>query len=410
MSEALSPSSKTDCAVVGAGPAGMILAFLLARQGIGVTLLEAHQDLERDFRGDTIHPSTLELMDRLGLADRLHQLPHCRLSRIVIASRQGRTTMVDFRRLKSKFPYIMIMSQGIFLQFLAEEAAKFPSFQLVRGANVNELLEDSGQITGVAWQGPDSERHALQAGLTVAADGRFSRIRKLAGFEPERFAPPMDVLWFRVPRLPTDNVEELSGVIHIGGGHFAVLFDRPGDEWQVGYVIIKGSYSEVTAAGIESLHQAMIELVPALADRIRKLTDFKAFTVLSVDSSRIPQWHRPGLFLIGDAAHVMSPVGGIGIQYAVQDAVEAARQLGPALKAGHVSEELLAGIQKKREKAVRRAQTFQRFMQEQIVAQALQKDKPFRLPLAIRMIQKIPGLRNLPAHFIGRGFHPARLP
>jgi 2-polyprenyl-6-methoxyphenol hydroxylase-like FAD-dependent oxidoreductase len=388
----------------------MILSYLLARQGVDVTLLEAHQDLDREFRGDTIHPSTLELMDRLGLADRLHQLPHKRLHGITVATPHDRTTMVDFRRLRSKYPYIMIMSQGVFLQFLADEAGKFESFRLIRGANVNELVERDGLVTGVRYQGPDSQVHQVDAELTVAADGRFSRIRKLAGFEPEKFAPPMDVLWFRLPRCATDDGEKDSGVLHIGGGHFAVLFDRPNDEWQVGFAILKGSFAEVKHQGIEALRQAIAELIPAFADRVNQISDFKQFTVLSVEVSRIPRWHRPGLLLIGDAAHVMSPVGGIGIQYAVQDAVETARQLGPALRTGNVSDGMLADVQKVREKAVRKAQMFQRFMQEQIVVQALQKNKPFRLPLVLRVILRIPGLRNIPAHIIGRGFHPARLP
>jgi 2-polyprenyl-6-methoxyphenol hydroxylase-like FAD-dependent oxidoreductase len=399
---------RTACCVVGAGPAGTVLSLLLARRGIDVALLEAHRDLDRDFRGDTIHPSTLELIDQLGLAERLHAMPHRRLETISIATQSGRVTPVDFRRLNSRFPYMMIMPQGTFLEFLAEEASRFKNFRLLRNANVQELLAETGVVQGVRYQGADSKTHDVRAGLTVACDGRFSRLRKLAGFEVERFAPPMDVLWVRLPRHPDDDPRMLSGVIHIGGGHFGVLFDRPNDEWQIGYAILKGSFAELKSAGIASLQQGLADLVPALADRVNLIDDFKKVTILSVEVSRIRKWHKPGLLLLGDAAHVMSPVGGIGIQYAVQDAVAAANALAAPLQAGPVDEEVLAAIQACREPAVRKAQNFQRVLQQRIVAQALSK-KGFRLPLPARVLLSLPVLRGIPTRIIGHGFHPVRL-
>jgi 2-polyprenyl-6-methoxyphenol hydroxylase-like FAD-dependent oxidoreductase len=400
--------SQTTCCVVGGGPAGMIAAFLLARQGVPVTLLEAHHDFDRDFRGDTIHPSTLELLDRLGLSGRLLARPHRRMTRLVCATESGHTPLVDLQYLRSPYPYIAIMPQSEFLGFLAEEAAKLPSFKLVLGANVQRLVEEGGAVKGVRYQGADSACHEVRAALTVGADGRFSRLRKLAGFELTKFAPPMDVLWFRLPRHASDPAD-MGGVLYIKGGKFIVLFDRPGNEWQVGYVILKGSFAQVKAEGIESLRRGLTESIPALADRAARLTDFHDITVLSVEVARLSRWHKPGLLLIGDAAHVMSPVGGIGIQYAVQDAVALANLLGRPLREGGVTDAQLAAVQRKRERAIRKAQQFQSFLQQRIVAQALKPGQPFRLPWYLRLASKLPGLRALPGKLIGHGFDPVRL-
>jgi 2-polyprenyl-6-methoxyphenol hydroxylase-like FAD-dependent oxidoreductase len=244
--------------------------------------------------------------------------------------------------------------------------------------------------------------------LTIGADGRFSRLRKLAGFELTKFAPPMDVLWLRLPRRPSDP-EDLGGVLHIRGGRFVVMFDRPGDEWQVGYVILKGSFAEIKAQGIEALRSGLAETVPVLADRVKHVRDFHDVTVLSVEVARLSCWHRPGLLLIGDAAHVMSPVGGIGIQYAVQDAVAAANLLGKPLLGGTVSDDQLAAVQARRERAVRRGQGLQKFLQERIVAQALKPSQPFRLPWYMRLLSSLPIVRGLPARIIGRGFDTVEL-
>jgi 2-polyprenyl-6-methoxyphenol hydroxylase-like FAD-dependent oxidoreductase len=390
----------TSCVAVGGGPAGVMLSLLLARQGVSVTLLEAHHDFDRDFRGDTIHPSTLEVLDQLGLADRLHQLPHGKMYAVKIHAPQGTTTLGDLRRLRTRFPYVMMLPQAKFLDFLCEEAKRSPSFRLVLGANVQRLVEEGGAVCGVRYRGEDGAWHEVRAPLTVAADGRFSKLRSLSGLEPVKMAPPMDVVWFRLPKRPADSQDE--GALYIRGGHFCVLLDRA-DEWQVGYVILKGSYHQLKAAEIEGLRRALAEVVPWLADRVAELKDWHQVTVLSVESSRLRCWHRPGLLLIGDAAHVMSPVGGVGINYAIQDAVETANLLGPRLKEGRVTEPDLAAVQRRRELPTKAIQAFQGFMQERIARTALDPDRPFRLPLVLRVLLRLPLLRNLPGRMIGFG-------
>jgi len=397
---------KTTCCIVGAGPAGAVLALLLARKGVAVTLLEAHADLDRDFRGDTVHPSTLELLDQLGLIEPLLALPHRRMQRLMITTDHGRETLIDLSRLNSKYPYIALMPQALFLQLLVDEAVKCAKFQFITSANVQQLLRDDvGRVQGVQYDSPDGTSHEVQAAVVIGADGRFSRLRKLAEFDLQKFAPPMDILWFRVPRLATDPAEELSGTFFTRGGHLAVVLERPGEEWQIGYVILKGSYHDLKTQGIETLRADFAALVPALSDRTTHLHDFRDVTVLSVEVARIDRWHRPGLLLIGDAAHVMSPVGGIGIQYAVQDAIATANILTTPLLNGTVHEGHFTKVQQQREPAIRAAQRFQSFVQSQIVAQALRTDQAFHLPLQVRLIQRLPLLRRLPGQIIGHGFH-----
>src|ERR687885_1102380 len=340
---------RTTCCIVGAGPGGAVLALLLARKGVAVTLLEAHPDFEREFRGDTIHPSVMELMDELGLADRLLELRHTEIRSVTIQTAAGPLTPADFSRLNTRFPYITMMPQTSFLEFITEEAKRYPNFRLVMRAHVRELVEEESVIRGVRYKGHDGT-HEVRALLTVGADGRGSRIRRLAGFEPIKTSPPMDVLWFRLPRKEGDP----EGVLgRFSRGHGAVALDRF-DYWQAGYVILKGTYPELRRKGIESLRRSYADLVPELADRVEHLEDWKQVSLLSVESSRCPKWYRPGLLLIGDAAHVMSPVGGVGINYAIQDATVAANTLGEALKESqpqlkNLNVRYLATVQRKRE-------------------------------------------------------------
>ena len=327
---------ETTCCIVGAGPGGAVLALLLARQGISVALLEAHEDFDRDFRGDTIHPSVLHIMDELGLADRLLQLRHSKIHQAAFATLNGPITIADFRRVEDKFPFIAMLPQVQFLEFITTEAKRYPSFRLLMGASVQDLIEEDGLVRGVRYRSLDGW-HEVRATLTVGADGRSSRIRKLAGFEPVKTSPPMDILWFRIPRAKGDP----EGVLgHFGRGHALVLLDRL-DEWQVGFVIMKGSYSQVRAAGLDALRRSIADLLIEFPDRIEHLKDWKQIAVLSVESSRVPRWYAPGLLLIGDAAHVMSPVGGVGINYAIQDAVVAANVLSKPLKMRKVAIEEL---------------------------------------------------------------------
>jgi 2-polyprenyl-6-methoxyphenol hydroxylase-like FAD-dependent oxidoreductase len=400
LSDEVRDVQQTTCCVVGGGPAGVMLALLLARKGIAATLLEAHKDFDRDFRGDTIHPAVLEILDQLGLAEPLLQLPHGEVRSLQIISSRGATRIADFGGLKTRFPYIMMLPQVRFLEFITREAARYPSFRLVLGANVQRLLEEDGVTRGVRYRGGDDEWHEVRAVLTVAADGRFSKVRTLAGMEPVKTSPPMDVVWFRLPRKPGDPHDAAQAVV--GGGHLVVLLDR-GDEWQMGYVILKGTYHQLHAEGVQALRRGLVERVPWLADRVEVLKDWKQVSVLSVESSRLRQWYRPGLLLIGDAAHVMSPVGGVGINYAIQDAVEAANILSRPLRNGNVSMSELAAVQKRREWPTRAIQSFQSFIQKRVIGTALDESAPFRLPLVLRFLLRFPYLRDLPARLIAFG-------
>jgi len=392
---------RTTCCIVGSGPGGAMLALLLARHGVPVMLLEAHKDFEREFRGDTVHPSTLEILDEIGLADRLHQLRHAKVYGPVINAANGPFAPFDLRQLKTRFPYIMLMHQPVFLEFLTEEAKRYPCFQLLMRANVLKLVEEDGEVRGVRYQTPDGW-HEVRAILTVGADGRFSRIRHLAGIEPIQTSPPMDVLWFRLPRLPEDP-EVTGGLLGaIGGGRIFVVLDRY-DYWQAGLVFPKGQYQELRAKGLDALRQSIVEIESRFAKHAETLTDWHQFSLLSVESSRCPRWYKPGLLLIGDAAHVMSPVGGVGINYAIQDAVVAANVLAGPLKAGQVRPSDLAEVQRRREWPTRFIQAVQSFLQKRVVASVLRTQGPIRIPWYVRLLARVPILRDLPPRLIAFG-------
>jgi 2-polyprenyl-6-methoxyphenol hydroxylase-like FAD-dependent oxidoreductase len=361
-----------------------------------------HKDFDREFRGDTIHPSTLEILDQIGLATPLHEMRHSKISGPTIQLADGPFQPFDLKRLKTRFPYILMVPQVRFLDFITREAAKFPAFRLVMRANVRELVEENGVVRGVKYLGPDDAWHELRAPLTVAADGRFSRLRQLAGIEPVKTSPPMDVLWFRLPKLPED-LDVSSGFLGgIGRGRALVVLDRV-DYWQTGLVFPKGHYQELHSQGIAAIRQTITDIEPRLARHVESLTDWHQLSLLSVESSLCPRWHKPGLLLIGDAAHVMSPVGGVGINYAVQDAVVAANVLIGPLKAGLVAESDLAEVQRQREWPVRLIQRFQTAMQNNLISKALSSQAPFRVPWLVRVLLHIPILRNLPARMIGFG-------
>lgn len=393
---------QTNCCIVGGGPAGAVLALLLARQGIPVMLLEAHKDFDREFRGDTIHPSVMEIMEQLGLAQRLLELPHTKMQHLTIQTPEQTATLVDFKRLKTKYPYITILPQVKFLELITTEAKRYPNFQLVMGANVQELIEEDGVVRGIRYRGHGGT-HEVRSRLTVAADGRFSRLRQLAGLEPIKTSPPMDILWFRLPRQPEDPKNVGIGG-RAAGGHMLAIIDRL-DYWQLGYIILKGSYQQLRADGIEVLRQSVAKLAPEFADRVEGLKDWSQISFLSVESSRLKRWYRPGLLLIGDAAHVMSPVGGVGINYAIQDAVVAANVLGCPLKINALHQWDLAEVQRQRELPTRVIQAFQAFVQEQIIKGALDTTRTFTPPAFLRL----PILRDLPAKLIGFGILPVHV-
>ncbi len=392
---------QTSCCIVGAGPAGAVLALLLARNGVPVILLELHDDFDRDFRGDTIHPSVMENMEEIGLADRLLELPHSKARTINFMSTSGPIAMIDFSSLKTKYPYITMLPQARFLEFITDEAKRYPHFQLIMDANVRELIEESGEVRGVRYNGGDDLLHEVRALLTVAADGRSSRIRRLARLEPIKTSPPMDVLWFRLPRRAADGAGALG---RLGRGHVLILLDRS-EQWQVGYVIPKGSYQQLRAAGLAELRRFVAELAPELGDRVDHLKDWNQVAMLSVESSRLARWYYPGLLLIGDAAHVMSPVGGVGINYAIQDAVVAANLLSRPLKAGEVRLRDLRAVQRRRMWPTRIIQSFQSMIQRRLISQALDTTRPFRPPTFFRFSI----LRKLAARFIAYGVWPAHV-
>jgi 2-polyprenyl-6-methoxyphenol hydroxylase-like FAD-dependent oxidoreductase len=405
-SETIRDVQETNCCIVGGGPAGVILGLLLGRAGVPVTLLESHLDFDRDFRGDTVHPSTLEILDQIGLADGLLQTPHGKLRTLTFHTAEGPIQVVDLSLAATRFPYVAVMPQARFLEFIAAEAKKYPRFRLVMGANVQRLVQENGIVRGVQYHDTSNEWHEVRAPLTVAADGRFSRVRHLLGLKPVQNGAPMDVLWFRLPRQPDDARDALE--FFAGAGALMFFLDR-GEEWQIGYVIAKGGYQKLRAAGLDELRRNLTDTVPWLKDRVDRLQDWQQVTLLAVESSRLETWYQPGVLLIGDAAHTMSPVGGVGINYAIQDAVEVANLLSERLKAGTVSVDDLADVQRVLQWPVSVMQAIQAQIQQRLVVPALERGKPFRLPLVMRLMARVPLLRRIPARIIAFGPRRVRL-
>jgi 2-polyprenyl-6-methoxyphenol hydroxylase-like FAD-dependent oxidoreductase len=398
---------QTSCCIVGGGPGGAILALLLARRGVQVTLLEMHKDFDREFRGDTIHPSVMEILDQIGLADKLHEIPHTKVTGPTLQFANGPFRPFDLGRLKTRFPYILMVPQVRFLEFITREASKYPSFKIVMQANAHEMIEENGLVRGLRYLALDG-LHEVRASLTVGADGRFSQLRRLAGFEPIKTSPPMDVLWFRLPKL-LGEPEIVGGAFGgIGRGRILILLERT-DYWQAGLVFPKGQYQEMRAKGVEAVRESIVEIEPRYARHAEYLTDWQQLTLLSVESSRCPLWHKPGLLLIGDAAHVMSPVGGVGINYAIQDAAVAANVLTKPLLSGRVSESDLAEVQRQREWPTRAIQAMQSFMQQRLVANALRAQQVPNVPWQLKLFVRIPIVRDLPSRMMAFGVRHVRL-
>ncbi len=403
-SEQQKKSQSTRCCIVGCGPAGAMLGFLLARRGIDVLVLEKHADFLRDFRGDTIHPSTIEILQEVGLADQLLHLPHAKASTFQARTPQGTLIVADFSRLKTRWPYLMFLPQWDFLNFLTDQAQLYPNFHLVMNAQAQELIEEGSVVCGVRYQAPDGW-HEVRAALTVAADGRSSQMRKLAGLVPIETSAPMDVLWFRLSRRENDPATIL---FNVDAGHIIGLINR-GDFWQVAYVIPKGTDPIVREAGLESLKQSLCRVVPWLADRVDELQTWEQVKLLVVQSNRLRRWYRPGLLCIGDAAHAMSPVGGVGINLAIQDAVVAANILTKPLRTNQVRERHLAAVQRRRAWPTRVIQMLQSLRQRLLTAPALRSSRTPVLPAPARALLRLPGVRTLPARLIALGVWPVHV-
>jgi len=402
-------TAEVDCCIVGGGPAGMVLGLLLARVGLIVTVLESQPDFDRDFRGDTLHASTLEMLDQIGLAGRVLDIPHAQLREMSLTAGDQAFTLAHFDRLPSPYPFIAIMPQSDFLTFLAGEAARYPGFRCLNRAAVTGLMEMDGRVSGVRYQ-HDGEDRSMSARLVVAADGRFSRIRKLTGVTASERAAPMDVCWFRLPRRAEDGYE--AGGFFVGQGRMLICIPRIG-EWQIGYVFPKGDFRAVRQAGIDAFRAGIATTAPWLAERTGVLNDFGDIHLLNVKADCLTSWHRPGLLFIGDAAHVMSPVGGVGINAAISDAVEAANVLAyeghtPALAGGPPEEALLDLIQRRRIRPTRIIQFVQARIQHLLVERAI-SDRPFRIPAPVRLLLRIPGVRQLPIRVFALGVSRTRL-
>jgi 2-polyprenyl-6-methoxyphenol hydroxylase-like FAD-dependent oxidoreductase len=394
-------SITTTCCIAGGGPAGMMLGFLLARAGVEVVILEKYPDFFRDFRGDTIHPSTLELMYELGLLDEFLRLPHQKIETLTGQIGDQRMMMADFTHLPTHCKFVALMPQWDFLNFLATHGKRYKAFDLRMQTEATGLLEEGGRVVGLRAKASGDEL-TIRADLIVGADGRHSTVREKAGLSCNDYGAPMDVLWFRLSRKTSDDSATFG---HIEAGMMLVMLDR-GDYWQCAYVIPKGGIEQVKAAGLEAFRRQVVWMSPFLADRIGELQSWDDIKLLSVTVDRLRQWWRPGLLCIGDCAHAMSPIGGVGINLAVQDAVAAANRLAAPLSKGAVSDDDLRAIQERRMLPVRFTQWLQLTIQKRIISRVLQSQRRPKPPLLIRMFGMFATVRRLAARLIGVGIRP----
>ena len=379
----------------------MMLGFLLARAGVDVVVLEKHADFLRDFRGDTIHPSTLELMYELGLLEEFLKRPHQEVRELAGQVGEETVKIADFTHLPTQCKFLALMPQWDFLNFIVEQGRRYPHFQVKMKAEAVDLIEQDGRVVGVSAKTPDGAME-IRALLTVGADGRRSVVRERAGFEVMDLGAPMDVLWMRISRLPSDPGQSLG---HIEAGRMLVMIDRE-DYWQCGFIIPKGGMDEIRERGIEQFREDIATLQPYLRDRVSELQDWSDVSLLTVKVDRLQKWSRPGLLCIGDAAHAMSPVGGVGINLAIQDAVAAANILGAKLAAGSLREQDLLAVQRRREFPTRATQWLQILVQNRVVRRVLASAQPLTVPWPLKLMQRWPVLRRIPARVIGMGFRP----
>ena len=393
---------KVSCCIAGGGPAGVMLGFLLARSGVEVLVLEKHADFFRDFRGDTVHPSTLRVMDELGLLDAFLQRPHSELHELTARIGDTNLTMVDFSHIPGRCKFLAFMPQWDFLDFLAEQGRKYPTFGLEMNAEAKNLIVEGGVVRGVTVQTPTGS-FDVRADLVVAADGRSSMMRAAAGLRVIEVGAPIDVLWMRLSRKPTDPGQTFG---NIAGGGILVAINRE-EYYQCAFVIRKGGFDAVRAAGIEQLRAEIARIAPFLADRVDELKTWDDVKLLTVTVDRLATWYRDGLLCIGDAAHAMSPVGGVGINLAIQDAVAAANALVEPLRRGApVSTEVLKAIQTRREMPTKVIQGIQVFIQRNVLSKVLSTDKIMAAPPLIRWLAAVPLFRSIPAYIVGIGPRP----
>ncbi len=400
----LSRKIAVRCCVAGGGPAGMMLGFLLARAGVEVVVLEKHKDFLRDFRGDTIHPSTLELMHELGILDAFLKRPHQELRELAGQIGDETIPLADFSHLPTVCKFIAFMPQWDFLNFLAEHGAIYPTFHLQMEAEVTDLVKTSGLITGIRASTPEGPIE-VSASLIVGADGRHSVVRERAGLTVQELGAPIDVLWFRIARQSDDPGQALGRFV---SGKLMVMLNR-GDYWQCGFVILKGGFEALKQRGLALFHDDIVSVTPFLRDRVKQLRDWNEIRLLTVAVDRLLKWHRPGLLCIGDAAHAMSPIGGVGINLAIQDAVAAANILATPLAQNSVTDGDLNKVQERRLLPTRLTQGAQVFIQKRVFGRVLGNNQQISIPWLLRLFRYWPFLRRIPARMIGIGFRPEHI-
>ncbi len=398
------PDTTTRCCVVGGGPAGMMLGFLLARAGIDVVVLEKHADFLRDFRGDTVHPSTMEVMHELGILDAFLARPHSEIRTLGAQIGDTFLQVADFSHLPTQAKFIAFMPQWDFLDFIADQANRFPTFRLMMRTEATDLIREGDQMIGVRARGPDGMLD-IHAQLIIACDGRHSTLRDAAGFGVVEIGAPMDVLWLRLSKHATDPAQTLG---RIDAGRIFIMLDR-NDYWQCAFVIPKGGIDEVRARGLDAFRAEIVRLASFLQDRVHELTTWDDVKLLTVAVNRLNTWFRPGLLCIGDAAHAMSPVGGVGINLAIQDAVATANILVPRLTRGQVTLDDLRAVQRRRAWPTRMTQRLQVAVQNRVISNVLRTTATPTPPFAARMLGRFALLRRLPARIIGMGFRPEHI-
>jgi 2-polyprenyl-6-methoxyphenol hydroxylase-like FAD-dependent oxidoreductase len=401
MAVASAESIRTRCCIIGGGPAGMVLGLLLARAGVDVVVLEKHKDFLRDFRGDTVHPSTLEVMHELGLLQEFLQRPHQELRELSGIIGGIKVRIADFSHVPAHCQFIALMPQWDFLDFLASHAKRYPNFRLLMQAEATGLLTEADRVAGVEAKTPNGPI-TVHADLTVGADGRHSTVREKAGLARDDFGAPIDVLWMRLSKKPDDDSATLG---RIAAGAIFVTLDR-GDYWQCALVIPKGGADELRAKGLDAFRALIIRVAPMVTDRVTELQSWDQVKLLTVTIDRLRQWHKPGLLCIGDCAHAMSPVGGVGINLAIQDAVASANILAEKLRQGVPPLDLLARVQKRREWPTRMTQNLQLAVQSRVMARVLTMTRDPKPPLAGKLLNWFAVLRRIPARLVGMGFRP----